>query len=115
MVQPKFEAFRNVQNASRQAVVPVRDFLGIDFNRLAAGKKRHFVFLRGGFVLDFFDVWICSAHNLLSKDTSKDAGLEPGAKLPRACALPTLTKRRCPSAPPPDAPSHDSTHQCACG
>src|SRR5690348_17690311 len=46
-----------------QAAVAVRDFLRIDFNRLAAGKKRHLVFLRGGFVFDFFDVWICSAHN----------------------------------------------------
>src|SRR5215471_15532764 len=62
VVESEFEPLGNVQDASRQAVMAVGDFFRINFNRLAAGKKRHLVFLRGGLVLDFFDVWIRSAH-----------------------------------------------------
>ncbi len=39
----------------------VRNFFRIDFDGLAAWKKRHFEFLRGGFVFDFFDVWVTAA------------------------------------------------------
>src|SRR5437016_1341544 len=62
MVKPHLEAFGNVQNAARQAVVAVGDLFRIDFDGLAAGKKRHLVFLRGRLVFDFFNVWICAAH-----------------------------------------------------
>src|SRR5713101_1025196 len=58
MIEAHFEALGNVKNAARKAVVAVRDFFRVDFDRFAAGKKRHFVFLRGGLVFDFFDVWV---------------------------------------------------------
>src|SRR5215469_9335553 len=62
MVEPHFEAFGNVQNATWQAIVTVRDFLRVHLDGFAAGKKRHRIFLRGGLVLDFFNVWIGAAH-----------------------------------------------------
>src|ERR1700682_2598555 len=40
----------------------VRDLFWIDFNRLAARKKRDFVFLRGRLVFDFFDIGVTAAH-----------------------------------------------------
>src|SRR5216684_3584230 len=62
VVEAGFEAFGNVEDAAREAVVAVGNFLRVYFDGLAAGKKRDFVFLRGGFVFDFFDVWVAAAH-----------------------------------------------------
>src|SRR5262249_30628005 len=62
VVEAGFDAFRNVENASGQAVVAVGNLRRIDFNGLAAWKKRDFVFLRGGLVFYFVDVRIASAH-----------------------------------------------------
>src|SRR6266478_3023673 len=67
VVEASFESLGDVQDAARQAVVAVGNFLRIDLDGLAAGKKRHFIFLRGGLVFDFFDVRIASAHGLSPK------------------------------------------------
>ncbi len=64
VVQAGFDALGNIENAAWEAVVAVGNFFRIDFDRFAAGKKRDFVFLRGGRVFDFFDVGIASAHCL---------------------------------------------------
>src|SRR5712692_5062984 len=64
VVQANLEAFGNVEDAARKTVVAIRDFLRVDFDGFAAGKKRDLVFLRGGFVFDFFDVRIAAAHDL---------------------------------------------------
>src|SRR5439155_4588774 len=62
VVEAGLDAFGNVENAARQAVVAVGNLFRVDFNSFAAGKKCDFVFLRGGFVFDFFDVWVASPH-----------------------------------------------------
>src|SRR5437879_1214005 len=64
VVQAGFDAFGNVEDASRKAVVAVWNLLRVDLDGFAAGKKGDLVFLRGGFVFDFFDVWIAAAHRL---------------------------------------------------
>src|SRR6266567_2727289 len=67
VVEAHLETLGNVEDAAREAVMAVRDFFGVDLDRLAARKKRDLVFLCGGFVFDFFDVWIGAAHDLFSK------------------------------------------------
>src|SRR6266446_1161290 len=67
VVEAGFESLGDVQDAAGQTVVAVGNFLRIDLDGLAAGKKRHFIFLRGGLVFDFFDVRIASAHGLSPK------------------------------------------------
>src|SRR4029077_7454690 len=62
VVEAGFDALGYIQNAARNAVVSVRDLRRIYFDGLAARKKRYFVFLRGGRVFDFFDVWVAAAH-----------------------------------------------------
>src|SRR5260370_24686115 len=62
VVEASLEAFGNVQDAAREAVVAIRNFFRVDFDGLAAGKKCNFVFLRGGFVFNFLDVWVAAAH-----------------------------------------------------
>src|SRR6266478_3288004 len=67
VVEAGFESLGDVQDAAGQTVVAVRNFFRIDLDGLAAGKKRHFIFLRGGLVFDFFNVRIASAHDLSPK------------------------------------------------
>src|SRR6266704_6658179 len=67
VVEAHLETLGNVEDAAREAVMAVRDFFGVDLDRLAARKKRDLVFLCGGFVFNFFDVWIGAAHDLFSK------------------------------------------------
>src|SRR6266850_738176 len=67
VVEAGFESLGNVQDAAGQTVVAVGNFFRIDLDGLAAGKKRHFIFLRGGLVFDFFNVRIASAHDLSPK------------------------------------------------
>src|SRR5229473_3643984 len=62
VVEAGFEALGDVEDASREAVVAVGNFFRVDFDGLAAGKKGHLIFLGGGFVFDFFDVWVAAAH-----------------------------------------------------
>ena len=62
VVEAGFDAFGDIENAAGKAVVAVGNFLRIDFDGFAAGKKCDFIFLRGGRVFDFFDVRIASAH-----------------------------------------------------
>src|SRR6266851_6691341 len=50
VVEANLEAFGNVENAAREAIVAVRNFFRVDLDRLAARKKRDLVFLYGGFV-----------------------------------------------------------------
>jgi hypothetical protein len=71
MVEPGFDAFGNVENAAGKAVVTVWDLCGIDLDRFAAGKKCDFVFLRGGGVFDFFDIWVAAAHLLSPSENQK--------------------------------------------
>ena len=58
VVEAGFEAFGDVEDAAREAVVAIGSFFRIDLDGFAAGKKRDFVFLRCGLVFDFFDVWV---------------------------------------------------------
>src|SRR5882724_8126714 len=67
VVEAGFESLGDIQDAAGQTVVAVGNFFRIDLDGLTAGKKRHFIFLRGGFVFDFFDVRIASAHDLSPK------------------------------------------------
>src|SRR6267378_2123038 len=67
VIEASFESFGDIQDAAGQTVVTVGNFFRIDLDGLAAGKKGHFIFLRGGLVFDFFDVWIASAHDLSPK------------------------------------------------
>src|SRR6267142_656147 len=67
VVEAGFEPLGDVQDAAGQTVVAVGNFFRIDLDGLAAGKKRHFIFLRGGLVFDFFNVRIASAHDLSPK------------------------------------------------
>ena len=62
VVEAGFDALGDIENAAGKAVVAVGNFLRIDLDSFAAGKKRDFVFLRGGRVFDFFDVRVASAH-----------------------------------------------------
>ena len=75
VVEAGFDAFGDVENAAREAVVAVGNLFRVDFDGLAAGKKGDFVFLRGGFVSDFFDVWVAAAHVVPQK--TKDGGVRP--------------------------------------
>src|SRR5437016_9386150 len=75
VVEAGLDAFGNVENAAREAIVAVGNFFRVDFDGFAAGKKRDFVFLRGGFVSDFFDVWVAAAHVVPQK--TKDGGVRP--------------------------------------
>src|SRR5260370_12371456 len=75
VVEAGFEAFGNVEDAAREAVVAVGNFFRVDFDSLAAGKKRHLIFLRGGLVFDFFDLWVSSAPDIPPK--TKDSALKP--------------------------------------
>src|SRR5437899_1291170 len=68
VVEAGFDTFGDVENAAREAVVTIGKFLRVDFDGFAAGKKCHFVFLRCGFVFDFFDVWVAAAHDLSPKN-----------------------------------------------
>src|SRR5882672_519999 len=67
VVEAGFESLGDVQDAAGQTVVAIGNFFRIDLDGLAAGKKRHFIFLRGGLVFDFFNVRIASAHDLSPK------------------------------------------------
>src|SRR5882672_7499843 len=67
VVETGFESLGDIQDAAGQTVMAVGNFFRIDLDGLAAGKKRHFIFLRGGLVFDFFDVRIASAHGLSPK------------------------------------------------
>src|SRR6266851_4015618 len=88
VVQAGFEAFGNVEDAAREAVVAVGNFLRVDLDGFAAGKKGDFVFLRCGFVFDFFDVWVAAAHDIPQK--TKDGGVKP----PLQFVMPNLPARR---------------------
>src|SRR4029077_13643178 len=82
VVQAGFEAFGDVENAARQAVVAVGNFFRVHLDGLAARKKCDFVFLRSRFVFDFFDVWVASAHFfplILAALTSRQAGAQHAA------------------------------------
>ncbi len=72
MVQAGFDAFGDVENAAREAVVAVGNFFRIDLDGLAAGKKCDFVFLRCRFVFDFFDVRVAAAHDSPPKTSASD-------------------------------------------
>src|SRR5882724_11374983 len=140
VVEASFESFGNVQDAAGQTVVTVGNFFRIDLDGLAAGKKGHFIFLRGGFVFDFFNVRIASAHDLSPKrwrrkaaSTIRDDRLRritimfrnsrhrlkacatKTLRLRRACGLPRPSRPRSSSAIPRGARSRDSVHRCACG
>src|SRR2546425_12933836 len=54
VVEAGFESLGDIQDAAGQTVVAVGNFLRIDIDGLAAGKKRHFIFLRGGLVFYIF-------------------------------------------------------------
>src|SRR6266446_7796150 len=73
VVKAGFEAFGNVEDAAREAVVAVGNLLRVDLDGFAAGKKGDFVFLRCGFVFDFFDVWVAAAHDIPQKTKDGDA------------------------------------------
>src|SRR5438093_169099 len=62
------DTFGDVENAAREAIGTIGNFFRVDFDCFAAGKKCHFVFLRCGFVFDFFDVWVAAAHDLSPKN-----------------------------------------------
>src|SRR5882724_13404034 len=96
MVETGFQAFGNIQNASWYSVVAVGNLRRIDFDGLAAGKKRHLIFLRGRSVFHFVDVRIAAAHfsplhlRLLNRVLNRGAAmLRPttGAKPPRLYGL----------------------------
>jgi hypothetical protein len=72
MVEAGLDAFGNVENAAREAVVSVRNFLRVNLDGPAARKKCHFEFLRGGFVFDFFDIWVAAAHELSPSNSASD-------------------------------------------
>src|SRR5580704_3815450 len=72
VIEAGFDAFGNIENAAGKSVVAVRNLCRIDFDRFAAGKKCNFVFLRGGSVFNFFDVWVAAAHGALSFRKSKN-------------------------------------------
>src|SRR2546430_8448727 len=76
VVEAGFDAFGDVENAAREAVVAVGNLFRVNFDGLAAGKKCDFVFLRGGFFSYFFDVWGAAAHCLPPK-TKKSGGKPP--------------------------------------
>src|ERR1700686_1688239 len=65
VVQAHFEAFGNVEDAARDAVVSVRNFFRVDFDSFTAGQECDFIFLRGGLVFDFGDVGVTAAHFFL--------------------------------------------------
>src|SRR5216684_1567352 len=93
VVEASLDAFGNVEDAAREAVVSVRDFLRVNFDGLAAGKKCDFIFLRGGFVFDFFDVWVAAAHFfplILAALTSRQVVAQHAAPLQRK-SKPRLT------------------------
>src|SRR5450755_1671771 len=46
VIETGFDAFGRIENAAGQAIVAIRNFLGIELNRFAAGKKGDSVFLR---------------------------------------------------------------------
>src|SRR3984885_7352761 len=64
MVQTEVIALRNIQDAARQSVMAVRNFVGINFDGLAFPDKRHLILLRRGRELCFFNIWILAAHAL---------------------------------------------------
>src|SRR6266852_653385 len=68
VVEAHLETLGDVEDAAREAVMAVRDFLGVDLDGLAAREKRDLVFLCGGFVFNFFDVWIGAAHDLFPQE-----------------------------------------------
>src|SRR6266704_3752639 len=68
VVEAHLETLGNVEDAAREAIVAVRNFFRIDLDGLAAGKKGDLVFLCGGFVFDFFDIWIGAAHDLFPQE-----------------------------------------------
>jgi len=76
VVEASFDALGDVENAARKTIVTVRNFLRVDFDGFAAGKKCDFVFLRGGLVFDFFDVRIAATHDFPPNNISKDSGVE---------------------------------------
>src|SRR6266851_2134140 len=124
VVKAGFDAFGDVEDAAREAVVAVRNFFRVDLDGFAAGKKGDFVFLRGGFVFDFFDVWVAAAHwfpLILAALTSRQVGAQHAAPLQRkskprpTCGLPAPWKRRNSLAIPLGAPSRDSDRRCVCG
>src|ERR1700687_1585688 len=65
VVESGLDAFGNVENAAWEAVVAVGNFLRVNLDGFAAGKKCDFEFLRGGFVFDFFNVRVAAAHGCL--------------------------------------------------
>src|SRR5467141_1493145 len=77
VVEAGLDAFGNVEDAAREAIVSVRNFLRVNLDGLAAGKKCDFEFLRGGFVFDFFDVRVAAAHDYPPKNKTKDGGVKP--------------------------------------
>jgi hypothetical protein len=66
VVEAGFDAFGDVEDAAGKTVVAVGNFRRIDLDGFAAGKKCDFIFLRGGRVFDFVDVWIAAAHDLFT-------------------------------------------------
>src|SRR6266446_1477870 len=124
MIEAGLDAFGNVEDAAREAVVAVGNFLRVDFDGLAAGKKCHFEFLRGGFVFDFLDVWVAAAH-FVSPSDSRGADIAPSRaqhaaplerklKLRPVCGLLALMKPPNSLTLPRGARWHDSVRRCAC-
>src|SRR6266478_2015481 len=68
VVEANLEAFGNIEDAAREAVMAVGNFFGIDLDGFPAGKKCHRVFLCGGVVFDFFNIWIGAAHDLFPQE-----------------------------------------------
>src|SRR6267154_3357197 len=90
MIEAGLDAVRDVENAARYAVVPVRNFVGIDFDSLTAGKKRDFVFLRGGLVFYFFDVGVTATHFSLLPEILLFSA-QPCLSGAQRCCAPTQT------------------------
>src|SRR5260370_41034608 len=114
MIEPHVIALRNIQNASRQAIVPIMDLLWIDFDRFAFFHKRDFVLLRRGRELCLFNIWILAAHSFLllwPRQSSRDILLRPivsyfvALRRRRSVCLRTLSAARHSSALRPDVRS----------
>src|SRR6516165_716160 len=67
MIQSHFETFGDVQNASGQPIVAIRELFRINLDGFAARKKRHFELLRRLLILYFLNIWIGPAHSPLPK------------------------------------------------
>src|SRR6266852_3404214 len=89
VIEAGFDALGDVENAAGYAVVPVGNFVRIDLDGFAAGKKCDFIFLRGRLVFDFFDVGVTAAHfSLLLKSCCAARPCLTGAQ---RCCAPTQT------------------------